>query len=167
MSCCQFFCFSSRLFCSLFKNNRNPQQLCFCIPTTPAQYKSSSMIAIIVSREYPGDFRFLLCIQGTFCFKPRGIIFIESSQIRWFSRWSSGGGWSGRAIAQRRPRVSKLWWKGLSDYQCNEIAVKAARWEASRSNKKATIMEYLFKKREPDNSSKLNWTRAPRGKYHW
>ncbi len=47
---------------------------------------------------------------------------IESTQIRWF--------WSGRAAAQRRPRVSKLGLKGLSDYHSNEIAVEAARREA-------------------------------------
>jgi hypothetical protein len=49
-----------------------------------------------------------VCAQGTFCFRPRGIILDEPTQIRWFSRCSSGAGWSGRAIAQRRPRVSKL-----------------------------------------------------------
>ncbi len=40
------------------------------------------------------------------------------------------GGWSCRAAAQRRPRVSKLGLKGLSDYHSNEIAVKTARQEA-------------------------------------
>jgi hypothetical protein len=48
--------------------------------------------------------------------QAKGITLIESIQIRWFSRWSAGGGWSGRAEAQRRPRVSKLRAKGLSDY---------------------------------------------------
>jgi hypothetical protein len=45
------------------------------------------------------------------------------------------GGWSGRAIAQRRPSVSKLELKGLFDYHSNEIAVKAARREAGGLNK--------------------------------
>ncbi len=36
-------------------------------------------------------------------------------------------GWSGGAEAQRRPRVSKLRAKGLSDYHSNEIVVEAAR----------------------------------------
>jgi hypothetical protein len=40
------------------------------------------------------------------------------------------GCWFGRAVAQRRPRASKLRLKGLSDYHSNEIAVEAARWEA-------------------------------------
>ncbi len=52
---------------------------------------------------------------------------VESTQIRWFSRRSCGGGWSGRAVAQRRSRISKLGLNGLSDYYFNEIAVKAAR----------------------------------------
>jgi hypothetical protein len=47
-----------------------------------------------------------------------------------------GGDWSGRAIAQRMPRVSKLRLKGLSDYHSNEAAVKAARRGASGLNKK-------------------------------
>jgi hypothetical protein len=38
--------------------------------------------------------------------------------------------WSGRALAQRRPRVSKLGLKGLSDYHSDEIAVEPVRWEA-------------------------------------
>jgi hypothetical protein len=33
----------------------------------------------------------------------------------------SRGGWSSRAVAQRRPRVLKLGLKGLSDYHSNEI----------------------------------------------
>jgi hypothetical protein len=30
--------------------------------------------------------------------QAKGIIGIESTQIRWFSQWSVGGGWSGRAV---------------------------------------------------------------------
>jgi hypothetical protein len=52
---------------------------------------------------------------------------VKSTQIRWFSRRSGEGGWSSRAVAQRRPRVSKLGLKGLSDYHYNETAVEAAR----------------------------------------
>ncbi len=40
-----------------------------------------------------------------------------------------------RAVAQWRPRVSKLVFKGLSDYHSTETAVKATRWEASGPNK--------------------------------
>ncbi len=60
---------------------------------------------------------------------------VESTQIGWFSRQSSGRGWSGRAIAQQRPRFSKLGFKELSDCHSNEIAVEAARWGASGPNK--------------------------------
>jgi hypothetical protein len=59
---------------------------------------------------------------------------VKSTQIRWFSRQSGGGGWSGRAIARRWPRVSNLGLKGLSDYHSNETAVEAARREASGPN---------------------------------
>jgi hypothetical protein len=63
----------------------------------------------------------LLCAQGTFCFWPRGITLIDSTQIRWLSTGSGGGGWSCRVIAQQRPRVSRLRLKGPFDYHSNEI----------------------------------------------
>jgi hypothetical protein len=51
--------------------------------------------------------------------------------------------------------------KGLSDYYySSEIAVKVARQEASGSNKRATLMEYLLKEIELDKSSKPNLRRA-------
>jgi hypothetical protein len=50
-------------------------------------------------------------------------------------RWSGGGGWSSRAEAWQRPKVSKLRVKGLSDYHSNETVVKAARQGASWLNK--------------------------------
>jgi hypothetical protein len=37
------------------------------------------------------------------------------------------GRWSGRAVDQQRPGVSKLGLKGLSDYYSNKIAVEVAR----------------------------------------
>jgi hypothetical protein len=58
----------------------------------------------------------------------RRIVVVESTQIRWFSRRSGGGGWSGRAVAQQRQRFSKIGLKGLSDYFSNETVVEAARW---------------------------------------
>jgi hypothetical protein len=57
-------------------------------------------------------------------------------------------------------QVSKLVLKGLSDYYSNEIAVEAARREASVPNKRATLREHLLKERELDNSSKPNRTSA-------
>ncbi len=127
MSCCRFLYFFSGPTCGFLKKPQNPQQLCCFITIAPVQYQSSSIIALIVSWEWPGDYGFLLCAQKTFCFKPRGIILVESSQIRWLSIWLGEGGWSGRAVAQQRPRVSKLGLKGLSDHYSREIAVKAAR----------------------------------------
>jgi hypothetical protein len=59
--------------------------------------------------------------------QAKGLILIESNQIRRFSKWQVGVGWSGRAVAQQRPRVSKLGLKEPSDYHSNEIAVEAAR----------------------------------------
>ncbi len=58
----------------------------------------------------------------------------------------AGWGWLGEAGAQRRPRVSKLWLKGLSDYHSNEMAVEPARREASGPNKRATLTKHLLKR---------------------
>jgi hypothetical protein len=62
------------------------------------------------------------------------------------------GGWSGGAIAQRRPRVPKLGLKGPSDYHSNEIAVKAARWRGQRAKLKG------YSHRE--SSQGQSWTTA-------
>ncbi len=72
---------------------------------------------------------------------------VKSTQIRWFSKQSGGGGWSGRAVAKRRPRVSKLGLKGLSHSHSNETAVKAARWGASGLNKKGYSHKIFTQKR--------------------
>ncbi len=102
--------------------------------------------------------------------QAKGITLIESTQIRWFSRWSGGGGWSSRAEAQQRPRVSKLRAKELSDSNSSETVVKAARWGASGLSKRATLMTYLFKKGELKSSYLLEWKRAkgspPEKKHH-
>ncbi len=74
-------------------------------------------------------------LKGNPASSQRGIILVQSTQIRWFFRWSGRGGWSGRAVGQRRLRVSKLGLKGLSDYLSNEKAVEAARQEANGPNK--------------------------------
>jgi hypothetical protein len=95
-------------------------------------------------------------LKGYSASSQRRIILVKSTQIRWSLRWSGGGGWSGRPVAQQRPRVSKIGLKGLSNYHSNETVVEAARWGASGLNKRATLTEYLLKKREPDYSSKPN-----------
>ncbi len=61
-----------------------------------------------------------------------------------------GEGWSGRAVAQCRQRVSKLGLKGLSNYHSNVIVVEAARG-GSGPNKGSTLTKNLLK-RKLDNS---------------
>jgi hypothetical protein len=71
---------------------------------------------------------------------------VESTFMRWFSRRLGGGSGSGRAVAQQRPRVSKLGLKGLSDYHSNETAVMAAKQEASGLNKRLLSRKHLLKR---------------------
>jgi hypothetical protein len=100
----------------------------------------------------------------------KGIILVKSTQIWWFSKWSGRGGWSGRAIAQRRPRVSKLGLKGLSDYHSNETALEAARQGASEPNK-GLLSWHVSQKGELKSSSWLNKKKAkgnlPEKKHQW
>ncbi len=112
-----------------------------------------------VSWQQPGYFGFLLCAQGKFCIMPRGITLIESTQIRWFSRWSDEGGWSGRDVAQHRPRDSKLGLKGPSDCHSNEILVKAASRGASGPSK-GQLSQGIYSRGELDNNSKPKRTKA-------
>ncbi len=63
------------------------------------------------------------------------------------------GGWSGRAEAEQRPRVSKLRAKRLSDYYFNETVVEAARRGVSGPNKRATLTTSLLRKGELKSSS--------------
>jgi hypothetical protein len=95
-------------------------------------------------------------LKGHSAGSQRRIIWVESTQTRWFSRQSGGGDWAGRAAAQRRPRVSKLGLKGLSDYLSNETAVEAARRGARGPNKRATLTTCLLKKGELEISSELD-----------
>ncbi len=100
----------------------------------------------------------------------KGIILVESTQIRRFS-WQLGrGGWSGRAIAQLRPRFSKLGLKGLSDFISNEIAVEVAGQEASGPNKRATLTKHLLKLERWTTALNLTEWRAqgrpPEKKHH-
>ncbi len=91
-----------------------------------------------------------------------GFILVESTQIRWFLKWSGREGWSGRAITQRRPRVSKLGLKGLSDYHSNETAVEAARRGANGPNKRATLTTCFTQKRELENKRAEKGQKAAR-----
>jgi hypothetical protein len=61
----------------------------------------------------------------------------------------NGGGWSGRAEAQWRPRVSKLRAKGLSDYHSNETVVEAAR-RGTSGPKKGYSQDMFIQKRRTE-----------------
>ncbi len=147
-----FLCLPSRLTNGLLWIPRTPNQLWCLIPNMSVQYQSSSIITCNESsREITGSYN---ALTGHPASSQRGIILVKSTQIRWFTRRPGEGGWSGRAIAQQRPRVSKLGLKGLSDYHSNDMAVEAARREASGPNKKGYSHETSTQKRELDNSSK-------------
>jgi hypothetical protein len=153
------FCFSSRLTSGHLKNHRTPQQLCCLRPNMLVQYQSSSIIAMIVSRESQEITGSYYGLKGHPASSQRGIILNESTLIRQFSRRSGRRGCSSGAVVQRRSRVSKLRLKGLSDYHSNERVVKASRREASGPNK-GYSHGISTQTRELDNSSKPNWTRA-------
>ncbi len=140
MSCCRFPSFPADSLVA-FWNPKNPPAALLLHTNHPVQYQWNSRITRTVSWQQAGYYGLLLCAQGTFCSRPRGITLIESTQIRWFSRWSGGGGWSGRAIAQQRSIVSKLGLKGLSEYHSNKIA--------------ATLTGNLLKGRARPNLTKL------------
>ncbi len=144
MSCCRFPPFPAGSLVA-FWNPKNPSAALVPLANHIVQYQLNSIIPRTVSWEQPGYYGFLLCAQGTFCI--RGITVIESTQIRWFSRWSGGGGWYSRAVPQRKPRVSKLGFKGPSDYHSTEIAVEAARWGARGLSYKDTLTGNLLKGR--------------------
>jgi hypothetical protein len=86
--------------------------------------------------------------------KQKRIILVESTHIGQFLSRSGGGGWSGRAVAQRRPRVSKLGLKGLFDYHSNETVIEAAKQGASGPNIRPNLTKCLLKKGELENGSK-------------
>ncbi len=92
-------------------------------------------------------------LKGHPASSQRGVNLVKSTQIRWFWRRSGRGGWSGRAVAQWRPRVSKLGLKGLSDYHSNETGAEAARQEARGPNKGLLSWNICILKRE-------SWTTA-------
>jgi hypothetical protein len=62
----------------------NPNQQTSAIPVRFCDYKDSVMRVAWISWVPT------MHSWGTFCFKPRGIIWVESTQIRSFLRWSGG-----------------------------------------------------------------------------
>jgi hypothetical protein len=106
-----------------FGTLRTLQELCCFLPAT----KCSTSRIPKLERRAAGILQVPIMLSRNILWQT----LIESTQIRWFSRWSGWGGWSGRAVALQRPRVSKLGLKGPSNYHSNEMAVEAARWGAS------------------------------------
>ncbi len=70
----------------------------------------------------------------------------KSTQIKWFSRQLGEGGWSGRDVAQRRPRVSKLGLKGLASYNSSEMTVREARWGGTVGRTKGLLSQNIYSK---------------------
>ncbi len=77
------------------------------------------------------NIRVLLCAQGTYC-RPGGIILIESTKIRWFSRWSGGGGWSLLSEA-----------KSLKTTQKSSSGSSSLRLDGSRDGQAGGLTGYL------------------------
>ncbi len=155
---CQFLCFSSRLTCGLFKNHRTPcsvvasYRTCWCVPIEYHNCNDSHKS----SREITGSY---YALKGHPVSSQRGIILVESTQIRWFLRQSGGGGWSVRVVAQGWPRVSKLGLKGLS-------TITPMKQQSRQPDRRPVgqIKGYshgiFTQKRELDNSSKPNWIKG-------
>ncbi len=66
--------------------------------------------------------------------QAKGITGIESTQIRWFSRWSGGGGWSGRAYLSGG-QESQTRGQGTVQLPPQWAPTEAARLEGQRPNK--------------------------------
>ncbi len=89
MSLCRFPSFRAGSFLAFW----NPKKLpaAFLLHTNRlVQYQSNSRNAI--SREQLGYYRFLLCTQGTFSIRPRGIILTKPTQC-WYS-WTLNNDWN-------------------------------------------------------------------------
>ncbi len=127
MSCCGLPSFPAGSLMA-FWNPENPPAALLLLTNYIVQHQSNSKITRTMSWEQPGYCGFLLYAQGELCIRPRRVTLIEFTQIRWFSRWSGREGWSSRVATQRKPRVSKLRFKGPFNYHPNETAVEAARW---------------------------------------
>jgi hypothetical protein len=86
--------------------------------------------------------------------QAKGITLIESTQIGWFSRWSGGGGWSGRTKLSGG-QESQTKGQGTVRLPLKWATAEAARQGASGPNKRATLTTYLLKEKEAKGSSTL------------
>jgi hypothetical protein len=66
--------------------------------------------------------------------QAKGTIGIKFTQIRWFSQWSSGGGWSGRASLSGG-QESQTKGQGTVRLPPQWATTEAARWGAKGLNK--------------------------------
>ncbi len=96
--------------------------------------------------------------------QAKGITLIESTQIRWFSRWSGGGGWSGRAKLCESESAKSLKTKGQGTFRLplKWTTAEADRLGATGPNKRATLTTYLLKER--DLKAALHWSARQTGK---
>ncbi len=108
----------------------------------------------------------LLSPHGAYCTRPRGITLIEFTQIKRFSRWSGGGGWS--LLLQAKSLKTNL-----SDHQARDrsdqmVLVTASR-EAGLCERRpnSRLQSQMMLKWELENNSwqsrsltKTGWVRA-------
>jgi hypothetical protein len=116
-----------------------------------------------------GRLRLLLFAQGKFCLKPRGDHLGWAHSDQMVLEMIRRGRLVRSSHSSAEAKVSKPRLKWLSDYYSNEIAAGQPDGRSVCWIKRATLTEYLLKKRELDNSSKLNWTRtkgSPLEKFH-
>jgi hypothetical protein len=62
----------------LWKIHGTPKHPMWPHALPPEQYQLNSITAMIVSREYSGNYGLLQGAQGTFCSKPRGSSWLSS-----------------------------------------------------------------------------------------
>jgi hypothetical protein len=112
-SCCRIYFLPAGSLVALWRTTELPSNLqyvasCLTSRAVPVEFHSCNDSVTRVA----GNLRVSTMRSWDILHQAKGIILVESAQIRWFLRRSGRGGWPSRAIAQRRPRVSKL---GLRD----------------------------------------------------
>jgi hypothetical protein len=98
-------------------------------------YNDWTIFLIKLKRRYPGLIRDALCTQGTYCAKLRGITLIESTQIKWFSKWSDGEGWSLlseakslKTTSKKAIRLESTQIRWFSWYPCKRLVYVTGGW---------------------------------------
>ncbi len=111
-SCCRFFAFPAGSLVASWKTIEPPPQLCCFIPTAPVQYQ----LSLLQWQCHESSWE----IAGSY-YMFKGHPASSQDGLSWSRQLRSDGprvirqgSWSCRAVAQRRPRVSKL---GLKVYR--------------------------------------------------